>query len=109
MELQLLTHTSKIRCDLNRELDGVKEAAKEAAALHARELNAARAEARRAKEQAKPPEVSMLRDQLAGMEIELKELKAGHDRRDEQIEFLMQVPRVATHVCAVCACSTRGV
>ena len=100
VELQLITQTSKIRRDLSREVEGVKEAARQAAARHTRELSAAQAEARRAKEQVKATEERKLRDQLAAMEIEVKELKAGHDRRDEQIEFLMQVTRVVMHECA---------
>jgi hypothetical protein len=78
-ELQLLTHTSKIRRDLTRDLDGAQAAAKAAAAKAATELQAARAAERAA------------RNELAARDVELGELRAGTRRRDQQIEFLMQV------------------
>lgn len=85
-ELQLLTHTSKLRRDLTRELEGARAAAREAAAKAAKALQAAKAAERKAA------------DELAAGKIAVAELQAGLKRRDEQVEFLMQV-HDASQVC----------
>jgi hypothetical protein len=78
-ELQLLTHTSKLRRGFERDLEGAQAAAKAAIAKAAKEVDVAKA-AQRVAENAS-----------AARDVEISELKAGLKRRDEQIEFLMQV------------------
>lgn len=79
LELQLETRTSKVKREMTRDLDGAKAAAKAAADKAAKELRAARATERK------------LSDELAAQEVAMAELRSGSKRRDEQIEFLMQV------------------
>lgn len=78
-ELQLLTQTSKLRRDLTRDLETTRTLAKAAAEKAAAELAAARAAERVAK------------DEAAAQQVLIAELRAGVKRRDEQVEFLMQV------------------
>ena len=78
-ELQLITHTSRLRRDLTRELDGVRAAAREAASKAAKSLEVAKATERK------------ITDELATKDVVVAEMQAGMKRRDEQIEFLMQV------------------
>ena len=79
LELQLETKTSRIRRELTRELDGARAAGREAAAMAAKDLRAAQ-----------NAEQSAL-NELAARDVEILELKAGLTRRDEQVQFLMQV------------------
>jgi hypothetical protein len=79
LELQLITHTSKIRRDLTRDLDGCRAAAREAASKADHEREQAEATIRK------------LRDESAARDVELAALRSGVTRRDEQVDFLMQV------------------
>ena len=78
-ELKVFTETNRVRRGLTRELDGARSAAKAAAAKAATELAAAKADARQ------------LASQLGATTVEVKSLRDEVKRRDEQIEFLMQV------------------
>jgi chromosome segregation ATPase len=93
-ELQLLTHTSRLRRDLERELDGVRAAAKQAAAKAATELSVARSTER------------MLRDTSAAHDVELKELRGALSRRDEQIVRFCALIRAACDVARARASAT---
>ena len=75
LDLQLITKTSKLRRDLERDLQG----AKDAAARAYKESTDAKARARK------------LDGDLAAKTIEVTALREDLKRRDEQIEFLMQV------------------
>ena len=78
-ELQLFTQTSKLRRELGRDLEVAQNAARAATAHAAKEIDAAKARQR------------MAEDEAAARDIEIAELRASLQRRDEQIEFLMQV------------------
>lgn len=78
-ELQLLTHTSKLRRGFERDLEGAQAAARVAIAKATKEVDAAKAAQRVAENAA------------AARDVEVSELKGGLKRRDEQIKFLMQV------------------
>ena len=79
LELQLETKTSKIRRDLTRDLENIQARAREALATVAK-----------TKEQAQAAE-RKLSDEIATKGVQIRELQDGLKRRDEQIEFLMQV------------------
>ena len=78
-ELQLLTHTSKLRRQYERDLEGAQNSAKAALAKAAKEVDSAKAAKRVAENEA------------AAQQVEVAELKRNLRDRDEQIEFLMQV------------------
>ena len=78
-ELKVFTETNRVRRGLTRELEGARSAAKAAASKAATELAAAKADARK------------LASQLGAKTVEVTSLRDEVKRRDEQIEFLMQV------------------
>ena len=78
-ELQVLTAGNKVRREMSKEIDEAKAAARTAKSNAERDVAAAKAEARR------------LEDEVAAFKIARSEMQAGLARRDEQIEFLMQV------------------
>ena len=79
LELQLETKTSKIRRELTRDLENIQARAREALATVAK-----------TKEQAQAAE-RKLSDEIATKGVQIREMQDGLKRRDEQIEFLMQV------------------
>ena len=79
LELQLETRTSKIRRELTRDLENIQARAREALATVAK-----------TKEQAQAAE-RKLSDEIATKGVQIREMQDGLKRRDEQIEFLMQV------------------
>lgn len=78
-ELQVLTAGNKVRREMSKEIDEAKAAARTAKSNAERDVAAAKAEARR------------FEDEVAAFKIARSEMQAGLARRDEQIEFLMQV------------------